>query len=149
MKNNKTIDLINKLIEKTKDSSISWNKCSNSNIELKPLSHFPIESALVTALATSAKYASQGVSLNEESSYVGTYANGVFFLLAYCSVIGSSILELRVQTKASSTSKLFASSTSENDPTIAAQLKRLYNIIDSTNQSSDIDSFIDEFLTKE
>lgn len=150
MENSKTLSLINKLIKKTKDSSIHWEKYSSSDYHLKPLPSSPLESTLTAAMVTLASYTSKNALLIDESSYVSSYDDGIFFLLLYRSSICSSIIELRVQTKSSENSKICASSASNGDDVIiAAQLKRLYNLIDSEKHSVEIDSFIDHFLMNE
>lgn len=147
MENNKTLSLIDKLIKKTKDSSIHWEKYSSSGHQLKPLPSSPLDSTLTAAMVTLASYIPKNALLVDESSYVSAYHDGIFFLLLYRSSI-SSIIELRVQTITSENSKICAAS-SGDDATITAQLKRLYNLIDSEKHSAEIDSFIEHFLINE
>lgn len=59
MENSKTLSLIDKLIKKTKDSSIHWEKYSSSDYHLKPLPSSPLESTLTAAMVTLASYTSK------------------------------------------------------------------------------------------
>lgn len=151
MSNNQTLALIESLIQKTKSNYITWSKYSDSHYDVKPLPSSSLERnlgsvmlAATEALASSADLA----SLDSDNSYVASSGDGVFFLLLYISVMHDNRLDLRVQTKNSQISKIYAS-TDDQNIRISAQLKRLYNIVDASNSTMDIDAFINDFLKSE
>lgn len=147
MSNNQTLELIESLIQKTKNSTITWNKYSNTNYEIKPLPKSSLDNnhALSdVSLADTAEY----TTFEPTNSYVSAFGDGIFLLLFYSSILFGNRLDLRVQTKNSQTSKIFASTESKNVE-ISSQLKRLYNIADSANSTLDIDTFVDNFVKSE
>lgn len=148
MLNNQILALIDTLIQKTKSASITWNKYSLSDYEIKPLpaSSFNenFENTPLTAAKTLSSLADSAI-LDSENSYVAASGDGLFFLLLYRSLTNENLIELRVQTKTSKASKIFAS-TKSRIVKISSQLKRLYNIVDSSDSTMDIDAFVDHFL---
>lgn len=136
-----TLTLIKHLIERTKDDSLIWNKCSKANIELMPVYTSPFTGSAVS-LAVSAL--NKQILIKEES-YVCNYNNGHFFLLLYRNLYSNATIELRAQTQDSNTSKTYATSAS-NDTEISSQLKRLYNLVDNAPSLLDIDQFIEDFI---
>lgn len=143
MINNTDISLINKLIDKTKNHSLRWEKLSTSDIELKPLPDSPLDS-----LSTSLRKC-LAPRIDEDNSYICTYANGIFALLLCTSVSLSNTVCLRIQTSTSPHSKIYMDTDSTDDVNETAQLKRLYNLVNTTYASFDIDVFIDDFLKNE
>lgn len=137
MNNNQSIALLQKLIQKTKDNSIHWKKLSSSHVSLKPL---PASSILVIATQPDDLF-----SLDREHSYVYSYENGMFALLAYQTTLGHDIY-LRVQTDDSPNSHNCVSTISNNDVDEISQLKRLYNLVDSSYLTYELENFIDDFL---
>lgn len=151
MQNNQSLALIESLIQKTKSNTITWSKYSDSHYDIKPLPSSSLDRNLgnVMLAATEALVSSADLaSLDSDNSYVASSGDGVFFLLLYISVAYDNKLDLRVQTKHSQSSKIYAS-TGDKNVKISAQLKRLYNIVDSSNSTEDIDAFVDNFVKSE
>ena len=148
MNNKHSLSIIQKLIQKTKDSSIIWVKCAKSEIKLLPLAHSKLNEGCVSSAAEVISSLANPI-LFMEDSYVCTYNQGIFFLLLYRDHLSlNSHLELRIQTKKSENSKIFASTrfSDESDVEIASQLKRLYTLIEESTLDPEIDSFIQSFL---
>lgn len=137
---NINISLIEKLIEKTKHHSLKWVKLSESNMQLKPLAENPF-GLMKQAIGDDGIY-----HVNNENSYISSYANGTFALLLYDAVLFESYVCLRVQTADSPNSKVYLSTNVTENVNEVAQLKRLYNLINDTYTSLDIDTFIDDFI---
>ena len=78
---NINISLIEKLIEKTKHHSLKWVKLSESNMQLKPLAENPF-GLMKQAIGDDGIY-----YVNNENSYISSYANGTFALLLYDAVL--------------------------------------------------------------
>lgn len=151
MSNNQTLALIETLIQKTKSASITWNKYSLSDYEIKPSPTSSLNENFEGTLLTTAKVLSSladSAVLDSENSYVAASGDGLFFLLLYRSVTNETLIELRIQTKTSKASKIFAS-TRSRIVKISSQLKRLYNIVNSFDSTMDIDAFVDNFLKNE
>lgn len=66
-------------------------------------------------------------------------------------MISGTEITLRVQTNSSKNSKIYAStsSVSEDNLQISSQLKRLYNLVESTPVFTEIDDFINDFISNE
>ena len=145
MNNNTIISLINKLIDKTKNNSIHWKKYSSSKIELKSLPPTPFNN-LILPIADSYVY-----QIDKNNSFICSYEDGIFALLLYTSSLLGSYVQLRIQTQNSPNSIIFASSDTKDENKIneAAQLKRLYNLVNTSQTSFEIDTFIDDFLKSE
>lgn len=137
----KSVTILDKLIEKTKNHSIRWQKYSESDINLKPLPASPLDNCMSGPLPDT-------YSLNHENSYICSFNDGIFALLLYNSWF-ANYLDLRVQTEKSTCSKTFASTLQEDDVNESAKLKRLYNLVVSLYTSIDIDDFIEDFLKNE
>lgn len=149
MNNNKSAKLIEKLIYATKDNSILWVNLSISNISLKPLPSTKLNDSLFSSISSSVE-SLNGPSLSTEDSYVGQLGDGYFFLLLYQNMFNNNHLILRVQTKSSSNSRIYATSNeTEENLEISSQLKRLYNLINDSYCTKDIDSFINQFIKSE
>lgn len=134
--------LIEKLISKTKNNSINWKTYASANIELKSLPRSPLDD-LAPVFNTDIAL------IDPVDSYVAECNDGVFFLLLYKNVFGNELV-LRVQTQSSTTSQIYASTkTNVEDLKISSQLKRLYNLADSKNSTSEVDSFINSFINGE
>lgn len=141
--NDNTLLLISNLIERTKSGELSWNHYQNSSFDLKPLYSSPLEgSVMELAVDTINK-----PILIPEDSFVCSYNNGYFFLLLYRYLVTNTRIVLQVQTETSKNSKIYASS--DDSVEISSQLKRLYNLIDSTPSSAEIDDFISDFIETE
>ena len=76
---NINISLIEKLIEKTKHHSLKWVKLSESNMQ--PLAENPF-GLMKQAIGDDGIY-----HVNNENSYISSYANGTFALLLYDAVL--------------------------------------------------------------
>lgn len=139
----KSITILDKLIEKTKNNSIRWEKYSESDISIKPLPISPLDT-----LPSISKDIISMSYLNSESSYICSFNGGTFALLLYTNTLHNE-LYLRVQTENSAYSKNYASTLQENDVTEAAKLKRLYNLVNALYTSIDIDEFVENFLKNE
>lgn len=139
--NTNALSLIEQLIERTKNEEISWKPYSNEKSKVKPLYSSLLDSASISSAITRPVFLPNG-------SYFCTYNNGCFFLLLYQLVTSSVKIELRAQTNHSTNSKLCASS-STDDSQVASQLKRLYNLVESKPDSSEIDEFINSFIQNE
>lgn len=145
---NKTVlSLIDQLIERTKTKELSWKPYSNFKSALKPL----YSSSLKLSPILSASQSINKPVLIPEESYVCVYNNGYFYLLLYRSMISGTEITLRVQTNSSKNSKIYAStsSVSEDNLQISSQLKRLYNLVESTPVFTEIDDFINDFISNE
>lgn len=135
--------LIEKLIKMTKDNSLCWVHCNKSNIALKPLPTSPLN------LDSHPRFSSKDLStLKLNESYVCNYEHGYFFLLLYQSPFRDS-LSLRVQTDTAEYSRVYISTDETDEVNIISQLKRLYNLISSTQSTEDIDVFINDFIKGE
>lgn len=151
MSNNQSLSLIESLIQKTKSNYITWSKYSNSHYDIKPLPSSSLErspESVMLAATESLIPSASFTSLDSDNSYVASSGDGVFFLLLYTSVLHGNKIDLRVQTKHSQSSKIYAS-TEDKNIKISAQLKRLYNIVDFSNSTEDIDAFVDNFVKNE
>lgn len=144
MSNNQVFALIETLIEKTKNSSIVWKKYSASSYDIKPLPESSLKTEIEKAYSAMSEFSSSAM-LSSDNSFVAEFEDGLFFLLLYTSVIKGNEVVLRVQTKNSTTSKIFAS-TEDKNVTVSSQLKRLYNLIDSASYTADIDNFVNSFI---
>lgn len=145
---NKTVlSLINQLIERTKTEELSWKPYSNFESVLKPLYSSPLK---LSPMISASQSITKPVLIPEES-YVCIYNNGYFFLLLYRSMLLGTEITLRVQTKSSENSKIYASTSSDSEDNlqISSQLKRLYNLVESTPVFAEIDEFIDNFISNE
>lgn len=141
MNNNTSLTLIKKLINLTKNDEITWHKVTDTDIDLKPLPASPYN-----RLLTAANALTNSSIFIREHSYVSTYNDGYFFLLLHRNVF-EDIIKLQVQTEASENSRVYATtSASDDNVDIASQLKRLYNLIDQSSASVEIDNFINEFI---
>lgn len=144
MKNN-AYYLLTKLIDRTKQGTITWQRCSQTDIALKGSYKSPLEESLHNPLANSFC-----PSIDNEHSYVASYNEGYFFLVVYRSSFTNNKIELRVQTKKSQYSSIYASSVetteTNNDINVPSQLKRLYNLIDDSTSNEAIDSFVNSFI---
>lgn len=138
--NNLTLRFIEKLIEKTKNSELNWVHCTRSTPSIKP----PRNTASDVDLTISANYVEPSYIVNKDASYTCKFNNGHIFLLYYASLLGNfSGLELIVQTSDSPNSKTYVS-LHEANTTIVSNLKRLYNLIDTSDFG--IDAYVRDFL---
>lgn len=149
MPNKQVLPLIHTLIKKTKDGSLIWNKYSELMPKIKNLPINRLDNSFDQMLNSSEEYISKGIYLDPYHSYVSSFASGTFFLLLYTSILEENTIVLRVQTESSETSKIYASTENESNVDILSNLKRLYTLIDSTNATMDIDTFIDNFIKSE
>lgn len=140
--NNTTSALIEQLIDRTKAGELSWKPYSNFESDLKPIYTSPLDSNTVSKTITNINIS----TITPEDGYVCTYNNGYFFLLLYRRWISDVEIVLRVQTKISKNSKICAS-TSEDNLQISAQLKRLYNLVENAPSLTEIDNFINDFIS--
>lgn len=141
--NNKNLQLINSLIEKTKQNSIHWQPLSTCPVNLKREKGHNLDSTIanmgVTAITTP--------SLVHSASYFFQHNDGYIFLLAYNSFVPVERMSvsLVIQTELSNNSVVYAS-TQDNDEKVISSLKRLYNIVDSYDY--DIESFVNDFINE-
>lgn len=146
--NKQSIQLIQTLITKTKDDALHWTKYDDSNVILKPLPGSPLNDSLKYTGKVSLSLL-ESKKLDRSNSYLCEYESGVIFLLLY-SGFASSDIELRVQTKKSEYSKVYASFDIDvKDLSLIAQLKRLYNLVSSRKSIADIDEFVSNFIESE
>lgn len=140
--NNLTIKFIEKLIEKTKMSELNWIRCTQDAPDVKPSKASRLGAPmLVSKSAMNVVFVPQ---VHKEASYFCRFNNGYIFLLYKMSLSGqTSLLTLTAQTDDSPYSKTYVSD-DEKDLEIVSSLKRLYNIIDTSDP--DIDAYINEFL---
>lgn len=148
MSNNSSELLLKKLIAKTKTSSITWKKLSLADIEIKGLPPSALDETFNQTMVSVIGSLSDRSHMDVENSYVSIYNDGIFILLLYRSVISGNDIELRVQTKTSPNSKIYATTIDEKDVNLISQLKRLYNLVEASFSSRDIDSFVDDFLNQ-
>ena len=121
MNNNSTPKLLSLLIEKTKSGRIEWKPFIYTNMK-------PVKSWRESFSSL----------IDMERSYCANFQNGTFFLVS-C----ANVLSLVAQTQ-SSQYAMECVSTSDSAPSDIAELKRLYNIVDSTDY--DVSTFLDNFL---
>ena len=141
MTDNQILELIQKLIDKTKLNKIYWRRCQNSDFALKPLRKLATETVIYNFELTSTK-------IDLSNSYVCKINNGYFFLIFIPSILSGDIY-LYSQTDDSEFSRVYASTEALDDVQIISQLKRLYNIVDVSLSNAPIDAFIEDFLTNE
>lgn len=136
-----SLDFIEKTIQKTKNSKLSW-KSLPKNFDLKPLPEnnatTPIKYSYVVTHTFLADY-----------SYIAGFKSGFLTFLVYQQPLNlfslppeGCILSLRMQDEKSRYAVEI--SNSSHTPTDSAQLLRLYNLIDK--DSSSISILIDDFL---
>lgn len=141
MNNNESVKLINFLITKTKSSEIKWD--SYTNYSLKPLPS--------STKALSFSEITSNVILGSMSSISEGYACSIdkaqFFLLLHNDGLLNNKLVLRVQMDNVSYSKIYASS--DETLEIASQLKRLYNLVENSVKTPELDSYIKSLIDDE
>lgn len=125
-------ELICKLIQKTKQQSIKW-KHAQPTTSFKPIVSVEYGDYLHNLL-----------SLDIESSYYADCDGGQFFLIV--DTLSQDIM-LVVQTPSSSHSMMYASTLDKSNLNTVAELKRLYNLVDSIDY--DVSSFVAEFINQE
>lgn len=136
-----SLDFIDKTIQKTKNSELSW-KSLPKNFDLKPLPENNAPSV--------AKY---GTVMTQhflaDYSYIAQFKSGFLTLLVYQQPLSlfllppeGCLLSLRMQDEKSRYSVEI--SNSSHDPADSTQLIRLYNLIDK--ESSSVSFLIDDFL---
>lgn len=147
--NKTTLSLINQLIERTKTGELSWKPYSSFEADLKPIYASPLDTNFSSL--TSTLLNTNSPVIVSEGSYVCVYNNGYFFLLLYRYLLSGSDIILRIQTKDSKNSKVYASTSpeSEDNLQISAQLKRLYNLVENSPTFAEIDEFINDFISTE
>lgn len=133
-----SLDFLDKTIQKTKNSELSW-KLLPKNFDLKPL---PENSA-----APSTKIMSQ--TFLADYSYIAQFKSGFLTLLVYQQPLSlfllppeGCLLSLRIQDEKSRYSVEI--SNNSRDSADSTQLLRLYNLIDK--ESSSVSILIDDFL---
>lgn len=141
MTDNQILELIQKLIDKTKLNKIYWRRYKNSDFTLKPLRKLATENTVYNFELTS-------TALDSANSYVCKVNNGYFFLIFIQNIFSGDIY-LYSQTDDSEFSRIYASTENLSDVQIVSQLKRLYNIVDVSLSNAPIDAFIEDFLTNE
>lgn len=136
-----SLDFIDKTIQKTKNSELSWKLLPN-NFDLKPLPE--------NAASPTTKYGSVMTrNFLADYSYVAQFKTGFLTLLVYQQPLGlfsvppeGCLLSLRMQDEKSRYSVEISNSSC--DPADSTQLLRLYNLIDK--ESSSVSILIDDFL---
>lgn len=141
MTDNQIMELIQKLIDKTKLNKIYWRRYEHSDFELKPLKKLATETSLYD-------FELMSTPLDPSNSYVCKVNNGYFFLIFIPNIFGGNIY-LYSQTDDSEFSRVYASTENLNDVQIVSQIKRLYNLVDVSLSNAPIDAFIEDFLMNE
>lgn len=130
-------------IDRTKQNQLHWISLVHSKIRIKPNKSFDsLDPDLIKM------YENFELHIEEERSYVTQYNNGEIFLVMsidYSQTDPYSI-DLIVQTQSSKYSVLYASTTNE-DFNVSSELKRLYNIVDSSDP--DVSQFINSFIQEQ
>lgn len=139
MNNNESIKLINLLISKTKSSEIEWN--NYANYPLKPLPSSFTKSISLADMASNALFGSLS-SISE--GYACSIGKAQFFLLIHNDGLIKNKLVLRVQMDNVPYSQIYASS--DETLEIAAQLKRLYNLVENSVKIPELDSYIKSLI---
>ena len=136
-----SLDFLDKTIQKTKNSELSW-KLLPKNFDLKPLPE--------NSTSSTTKYASaMTYHFLADYSYIAQFKTGFLTLLVYQQPLSlfllppeGCLLSLRVQDEKSRYSVEI--SNSSHDSADSTQLLRLYNLIDK--DSSSVSILIDDFL---
>lgn len=143
---NSTLDLIIKLISKTKDGFLSWQKLSHSAFTLKPPYQSPLDEANVIHSPSVSEFT------DSENCYLCNYQEGYFILLFSDNFAVPPTVELRIQTKNSDYSQIIATTDTEHndDDTIkiTSQLKRLYNIVANAVNVPSVEQLINNFMNE-
>ena len=130
-------------IDRTKQNQLHWISLVHSKIRIKPNKSFDsLDPDLIKM------YENFELHIEEERSYVTQYNNGEIFLVMsidYSQTDPYSI-ELIVPPQSSKYSVLYASTTNE-DFNVSSELKRLYNIVDSSDP--DVSQFINSFIQEQ
>lgn len=124
------VELLGKLISKTKDYSIQWKHMS-PRIRIKP--YFKQDDRI--------EHAHDLLLQDMENSYYSDFEDGRFFLISH---EGTHEVKLIVQSASSSRSVQYASTLDVANPNIISELKRLYNLVDSIDY--DVSVFVARFL---
>lgn len=151
MTNEQLLNLIKKIIEKTKNHSLKWSylRDNPSIMNSEPFDTLSIYNTVTPSCVD-----------DIQKGYYANFKNGFIFLLPFentnfisnfpaqstmikCPTENQKEIVLRVQpSKYAYFTKLADTNNSNSD--INIQLKRLYTIVE--NSVSDVDSFIDDFL---
>lgn len=141
--NDQVSKFISITIDKTKKNQLHWISLSRSEIKIKPNKLYgSLDPSLIKI------YKNLKLHIEEKRSYVAQYNDGEIFLVMsidYSQADPYSI-DLIVQTQFSKHSVLYASTTNE-DFNVSSELKRLYNIVDSSDP--DVSQFIDSFIQEQ
>ena len=136
--NDKTVLLLNKLIQLTNNKAINWEVYETSSLSLNPEDRSIFSTGLLINAFSATPLPSR--------SYIARYKKGYIALFAYSNMGISVVVKLILQASDDTTPQIIAASNDE-DSVIASKIKRLFNLVDFTFSETDVSNYLDDILS--